>query len=95
MAKDKYLEKATGQRFIMDVTAHLSKDNIWKAIGKGTFSITEDGENWVTKETEIASLDKDLDAAVATVMLSVSNYIIDDAVINEFETELKVLRKNE
>jgi len=63
-----------GQAVSIAVTA-TRDGNSWHATAMAIFGISHDLENWASEQSSVQSYDKTPEAAIATTMLSVSNYV--------------------
>lgn len=69
------LKNIQGHYMSFVVSSFKEPDDNWKATGKMKVGSTLDGEHWGELETSVVGYDVNSDSALATVMVSLNNYI--------------------
>ena len=70
-----FMETIVSHRMILDIRTNKDSKKNWRGEGSMSFSGTRDGENWGRVDLVVAANDKTSEAASATVMLALSNYV--------------------
>ncbi len=96
MEQNKYLEKATGQRFEIKLTTTQEEEGgYWYTKGHVLFGASIDQENWSIREQDVQIHEKTVDESIASVMLHFSNILNDASVLQEMDEELEAFVNGE
>lgn len=84
---DKTLE-LSGQRIFMYISADVTEDGYWDVRAESTIGIRAPGTDWHEKNLAVRSLDKDIDLAMSTALVSLMEQVATGEVKEELEAEL-------
>lgn len=69
------LKNLEGHYMSLTISSRKLGDNDWKADGKVKVGSSIDGKHWGELDIAVAGFDVNSDSAIATVMVSINNYI--------------------
>lgn len=89
------MKNIQGHYMSLVVSTAKMADKDWKAIGNMKVGSTLDGEHWGEIEMGVTGYDVNSDSALATVMVSLNNYINSPEFLVEMGSRMKKSLENE
>jgi len=82
---------ASGQLYQMTILSMKDSDGFWSGTASARFGFTRNGSDWATEDFEVAAIEKTPDAAMATLMLHISNLLSSPEFAKKFNNALDAI----
>lgn len=90
----KFVDTLVSHRILFDISMNKN-DKEWNVDGTLKVVASRDGEHFGELEAGVKSFDDDIDSALATVMLSLGQYVSSDDFLVELEQRVNESEKSE